>query len=308
MADLSGDNRHLSGERSRGQVMLIAGFVLAVSFLAVAVMLNAVIYSENLATRGEDARGSEAIAYKADIVDGSGQLLEYANDNETTFVDRTAAFNRTLRSMYNDTARIQAVGGIATDLSVRSVSEGTRVAQQDPTRNFTNATGSEQWVVTEDTAGTRAFQISVTDQSALANSAGNAFTVTVSNGTDDWAVSIYGNSTNTTVAVNGSGACTVGPTPSIDVTGGSINGKTCEPLVFASGVAGDYDIKFEEADAIVGTVSLVANTTDYNPDNYDSSSPRVASVMYSATLSLRHESADHVYATDVRVAPGETDA
>jgi len=304
MADLGGDNRRPSGNNSRGQVMLIAAFVLAVSFLAVAVMLNAVIYSENLATRGEDARGSEAIAYRADIADGAGQLLEYANENETTFGNRTEAFNRTLRPMYNDTARVQAIDGIATDLSVRSISEGTLVAQRDPTRDFTNATGSEQWVLAEDAAGTRAFRINVTDQSALASSTGDAFTVNVSDGSDEWSVSIYGNNTTTTtIEINGSSTCTVGSTPSIDMTGGKINGEPCESLVFASGVAGDYDIKFDNADAIVGTVSLVANTTDYDPDG-----PHVEAVIYSATLHLRHASADHVYATDVRVAPGESDA
>ncbi|QSG15123.1 DUF7261 family protein [Halapricum desulfuricans] len=308
MADLGGDNRRPSGNNSRGQVMLIAAFVLAVSFLAVAVMLNAVIYSENLATRGEDARGSEAIAYRADIADGAGQLLEYANDNGTAFNDRTEAFNRTLRPMYNDTARVQAIDGIATDLSVRSISEGTLVAQRDPTRNFTNANGNEEWTLVENAAGTRAFRINVTNQGALASSTGDAFTVNVSDGTDEWSVSIYGNSTNTTVAVDGSSICTVGPTPSIDVTRGEINGKPCDPLVFASGVAGDYAIEFDDADAIVGTVSLVTNTTDYDTDNYDSDAPRVEAVIYSATLHLRHASADHVYATDVRVAPGETDA
>jgi len=307
MADLGGDDRRPSG-RSRGQVMLIAAFVLAVSFLAVAVMLNAVIYSENLATRGEDARGSEAIAYRADVADGAGQLLEYANDNETTFGNRTAAFNHTLRSMYNDTARVQAIDGIGTSLSVRSISNGTLVAQRDPTRNFTDTTGSGNWTLVEDASNTRAFRINVTNQSALADSASDAFTVNVSDGTDEWSVSIYGNNTTTMVAINGSSTCTVGRTPSIDVTGGEINGEQCESLVFATGVTSDYDIEFEEAGAIVGTVSLVANTTDYDPDNYDSDGPNVEAVIYSATLSLRHESVDHIYATDLRVAPGETDA
>lgn len=308
MADLDGGDRRPSEKSARGQVMLIAAFVLAVSFLAVAVMLNAVIYSENLATRGEDARGSEAITYKADIVDGAGELLKYANDNETSFSDRTAAFNQTLRPMYNDTARVQAIDGIATDLSVQSISKGTLIGQQDPSRDFTSATGSEEWTLVENATGTRAFRINVTNQSALGNSPSDAFTVNVSDGTDRWSVSIYGNSTNTTVAVDGSSTCTVGPTPSIDMTGGEINGELCESLVFASGVAGDYTINVDDAEEIIGTVSLVANTTEYDSDNYDTDAPRVETVIYSATLSLRHESADHVYATDVRVAPGETDA
>lgn len=315
MADLKREDRRpfvgaRGGERNRGQVLLIAGFVLAVAFLAVAVMLNGVIYSENLATRGEDARGSEAIAYQADVVDGAEQLIESANENQSTFDERTTAFNQSVTSMYNDTALMQAVDGIATDVSVIGVTNGTHIGQFNASRNFTNNDGDPNWKLAEDIHGTRAFRIDVTDQTALSGGGGN-FSVNVTNGTDTWTAEIYGDANSTTIDVVGGGACTVGPTPEIDLTAGTVNATPCDALAFGSGVSEPYSIEFENANAIAGNFSLVVNSTSYDSVHYNSDrdSPFVEEgVIYSSTLHLRHESPDHVYATEADVVPGENDA
>ncbi|MCU4716613.1 DUF7261 family protein [Halapricum hydrolyticum] len=315
MADLRRDGRQLFGgdaerEVSRGQVMLIAGFVLAVAFLAVAVMLNAVIYSENLATRGEDARGSEAIAYRADVVDGAEQLIEYVNveyasGSGTPFENRTAEFNRSVRSMYNSTALMQSTDGIATDVTVIGVTQGTFIGQFNASRNFTSANGIEDWELANDTYGTRAFRINITEPGA------DDFVVSVTNGSDTWSAEIDGNSTNTTIDIDGAGSCTVGPTPEIDLTAGTVDGSPCEALSFGENVSAPYSIKFEDANEVVGNFSLVVNSTSYDATNYDSErdSPFADDeAVYAATLYLRHESPDHVYATEASVVPGENDA
>ncbi|QSG11368.1 putative pilin/flagellin [Halapricum desulfuricans] len=295
--------------------MLIAGFVLAVAFLAVAVMLNAVIYSENLATRDEDARGAEAIAYRADMVDGAEQLIEYANANRSTFANRTGEFNESVRAMYNSTALLQSTDGIATDLAVTGVTRGTFIGQFNASRTFTNDQELSSWTLVNNTYGTRAFRINITDQDALEDGAGNGFTVHV-NGSATWSAEIYDDGGNTTVDVDGAGSCTVGSTPEIDLTAGTVDGSPCEALAFGEDVSAPYSIEFENADAIAGNYSLVVNSTEYEDDNYDGTnyhndrdSPFVDDeAIYAATLRLRHESPDHVYATDATVVPGENDA
>ncbi|WP_229109696.1 DUF7261 family protein [Halapricum desulfuricans] len=315
MADLSRRSGSADGSASRGQVMLIAGFVLAVAFLAVAVMLNAVIYSENLATRDEDARGAEAIAYRADMVDGAEQLIEYANANRSTFANRTGEFNESARSMYNSTALLQSTDGIATDLAVTGVTRGTFIGQFNASRDLRNASGDPDWKLADDVKGTRAFRINITDQDALEDGAGNRFTVRVTDG-NTWSAEIYDDGGNTTVDVDGAGSCTVGSTPEIDLTAGTVDGSPCEALAFGEDVSAPYSIEFENADAIAGNYSLVVNSTEYEDDNYDGTnyhndrdSPFVDDeAIYAATLRLRHESPDHVYATDATVVPGENDA
>lgn len=294
----------------RAQVMLITAFVLAVSFLAVAVMLNSVIYTENLATRGEDARGSEAVQFRADAVAGTERLIEYANDNETNLTDIHSELNSTVRAMNNGTVPIQAVDGLATEITLEDTTNGTRIAQFNSSRNFTSAKVSDTWELAENIISTRSFRINITDMSSLSNLAtsGN-FTVLVDDSTT-WKLEIYKrNSTTTVLAINGNEACVSGPAPEIDLTAGTIDGERCEALVFGEGVSPAYEIEFENSNKIQGNFSLVVNSTGVDEDNYNNNedSPFSEDAIYAATIHVFHESASHLYETDARVIPGESD-
>lgn len=280
--------------------MLVTALVLAVSFLAVAVLLNGVIYSENLATRGEDARGSEAISYRADVLEGAEQLVEYANRNNTDtddYDDPRQDFRDSLDSMNNATAPVQAIDGLRTDVSVVSMINGTRIVS-NASEDFTNEDGDSNWTLASGVQGTRAFRINVTDLDSS-----DPFTVRVNdtNSTDEWTVEIYENGT---IVDHETETCTTGADPDIDLTAGTVDGQPCDALTFADGVSTPYAIEFENADEIEGNFALVVNsTTDDDPD-----SPFAHAAVYAATIHVVHESPDHVYETDIRVAPGENDA
>ncbi|PSQ15044.1 hypothetical protein BRD02_07705 [Halobacteriales archaeon QS_8_69_73] len=57
-------SRPMSDDADRGQLLVIVGLIIAVSFIGLAVALNAAIFSENLSTR-ESVDAEEAAAYAA---------------------------------------------------------------------------------------------------------------------------------------------------------------------------------------------------------------------------------------------------
>ena len=61
-------NRDCLRDADRGQLLLVAGLVMAVSLVALVVLLNASIYSENLATRGIEAADGDSLEVRAAAV------------------------------------------------------------------------------------------------------------------------------------------------------------------------------------------------------------------------------------------------
>ncbi|WP_231741260.1 hypothetical protein [Halorubrum sp. CBA1125] len=68
----------------RGQLMLVAALVVAVSLLTLVVLLNATIYSEAVATRGVEAADGEALEVRAAAVEGTGTLIDATNREGVT--------------------------------------------------------------------------------------------------------------------------------------------------------------------------------------------------------------------------------
>ncbi|MCL7418278.1 MAG: hypothetical protein M8354_10625, partial [Halalkalicoccus sp.] len=67
-------------EPDRGQLILVTGVTIAVILVALVVLLNTVIYTENLATRGIDSGADDALEYRATVVGSVGELIEYENE------------------------------------------------------------------------------------------------------------------------------------------------------------------------------------------------------------------------------------
>ena len=58
--------------RNRGQLVLLSGLVLATIFVALVLILNSAIYTENLATRNDGVPTTDAIEYRENTRQGSG--------------------------------------------------------------------------------------------------------------------------------------------------------------------------------------------------------------------------------------------
>lgn len=315
MADLRRDDR--------GQVLLIVAFLLAAAFVALALVLNSVIYTENIATRSEEARGTDAIFYKADMTDGAEDLIYTENRNDTSdFSAIDANFRRTVRSMQNRSAILHSMDGVFTATTVLSTTEGRRIGQFNASRNFTADSGLEDWDLATDVEGTRSFWINITNSNELETESNIdfllgsnlPFNVTVSDGTDVWAVRIYQDASvvpsETVVDVHDAGECRTGEDPVINLTAGTVDGETCSALDFGDGVSTPYTISFENAQKIQGNFSMVVETTTPTLDSRydtDTRTPFVFDAIYSSTIDVTYQSADLLYETEATVIPGESD-
>jgi hypothetical protein len=64
---------------------------LAVAFVGLALVLNSVIYTENLATRSEAAKASDAAKVHIDMVNGTERIISYTNENNDSSYARLRA-------------------------------------------------------------------------------------------------------------------------------------------------------------------------------------------------------------------------
>ena len=295
---------HLARE-DRGQIILIAAFALAVTFIALALIVNSAIFTENLASRGETGGSDDALEVRAMVEASVGEAIAGANVHNTTSTTTLGDGVKDGIAETTDQLELQHVtSGALVDVSLVSGSpvNGSRIAQNESGgRTFEDnaMSGDAEWAVvtrvephSDRYNATRAFRMNV---SALPDS-GDAFIVTA-NGTDGeptWEMRLYSDSDgdvdageDVTVEVttpSGSERCTheaEHPYVHVDVTGGTVAGEPCDALQrgfydgggtsvfdgrFAHGVGDErYNITFENGGEVVGNYSLVTRSTGANP-------------------------------------------
>lgn len=328
MANLSGDER--------GQIILVAAFALAIIFVAMALIVNSAIFTENLASRGETTGSNDALSMRAMVETNVGDAVASANRNDNSSTNTlTDAVNASIRNISQQTGRQAARSGRVVDVTATSFEGGTRIYQSNGT-TLANESNSAYLVaggVTRSAGGngTRAFEIDASSISASDNS--SAFTVRVQDSSstanlNSWRARIWANSTEGTVHVrtlkNDSGTtvvedCEVANSSSnvrIHVTAGTIDGEQCDALTtgpsgenfhFGTGATDTYDISFANADAITGNFSMVVhNETSLALPSLDSDID-ADRALYDVRVRYTYVTTDMRYETDVRVAPGEPD-
>lgn len=301
----------------RGQIILIAAFVMAVTFVSLALVVNSAIFTENLASRGETAGSDDALVVRHEVQQSVGQSIEYANTYDTTSEERQAAnvtesvatISDSLTSQQAETGKLVVIDGPT------AFENGTRIRDNASAggSTFENAStgGAPQpdWVVVENVERTRAFEMNLSDAS------GFAVTLAETSGTDRWQMAVTESSNDFTVTVSESGAtvgsCTVGPRRSvrIDVTGGLVGGDPCPYLHFGRGIDGQYDLYYNDSDDVTGNYTMVVGEDDYASANLTGSrtdgDPYTSHAIYAADVTYRYDGPSIVYNTTVRVAPGE---
>lgn len=291
----------------RGQLLLVGGIVLALTFIALAIVVNSAIFTENLATRGDVPGAEGAIEYRHETVQAVGGILAAVNDNESIGPD---TIEPAVENISVQGGLQQSRQGRVVNITYLDRESGVRVADNS-SGDFTDPSGNTTWTVAEDVSMTRNVQFEF--ESLRGN-----FTV-VLNETDS---SSYWNMTvtkdnNLTVEVNQagesprSGTCqTAGNLSTVDVTGATVNGAACqaleregtgEPLWFGYELD-EYNIEFENATAADGDYSMIvgdtANVDEAEFDNDDGA-------VYSVSVTYRYRTSAVRYETEVRVAPGE---
>ncbi|WP_280585545.1 hypothetical protein [Halorubrum sp. Boch-26] len=318
-ADRSRDGRRFR-DADRGQLLLISGLVVAVSLVALVVLLNASIYSENVATRGVEAADGEALEVRAAAVEETGKLIDGTNRNRpgdhdaavTAVENGTADLDAYLARAYADRGGVTNVSLVPSSIRRGSYVTGSLTA---------NGTGDSNATLAAGAARTRGFVVEVDPDSLAstdaAGAASGAFRIEFGDTTNETReVYVYENATDgdVTVAVgeNGSDPTVVCSTPSgdrvgVDLTGERVGDERCPGLWAASAgeLAGPHDVSMERTDAANGTAVLTAL-----PDSGDAvgSDHSATPAVYDTEIDFSYRTAELRFDTAIRVAPGEPDA
>lgn len=311
-----------SGQEARGQVIVVVALLLAVVFVALAVILNSAIYAENLSTRetADSIEASGAVSEAADDVEAAIRRVnadadrshEVLGTNLTAIVDARA----------NASTDRHAVRGAAYSLSLVGTTNGTQI-RQNTSRAFTNETGSGSWNLTEDAENVRDFRLNVsrdtleeTNESGLG--ADDPFYVYAHNGSGEWRAYVYRDDetgdVNVTVEADGEiqRTCRVADveTARIDLTAGTLEGTPCETLALSEWKEDEWEaVGYRNVDAgeenVTGTYGLVVRDATI-PDGYAEApdSPFTADAIYDAEIEVAYVRSDITHNRTVRVVPG----
>jgi hypothetical protein len=337
VADLSPGSRR---EGERGQLLLIGAFIIAVSFVVLALVVNSAIFTENLATRDEVAGSGDALEYRQEVTQSGGDVLTEINQNNSIDTsDQDDKLEENLGYINTQGGLQQSAQGRIVEVENGSVviETGIKVAQ-DTSRPFSNTSATSDfpavvtdWVVVEDVETTRNLRMNITDLDELASpSDPRPFELEIENSSASWGMTIIYEDTTDLVTVtvesptHGSPElCTRTATDfiEIDVTRGTVGGEPCHALSQTTdgtpmwfGLEGEYDIKFNNYDSIEGTYSFIIDDGDFdddnfgdggsNPDDY-SYDPYYRDAIYNATVPFNYHTADVGYETEIEIAPGE---
>ncbi len=322
-------DRSSSRGGSRAQLIIVTGLAIGVTLIALVVILNTVIYTENLATRSAGVGGQDAIQYRATAIEATGGVLDRENledydaqskatDNVTHGVDRV---DRLLRLQHVE-------GETAAEITNVSADDGAIVRQTDDTRQYLSSGGVGSWdVVTgveEDDL--RQFDLTVTSSTidSVATDPSSGFNVTVIDSLigDEWRLSVYQSSGDVVLAVhNGSqpgattGICGSPYSDSkveIDLTAGTVEDQPCDAIRFGEGLSGAKTVRFVRGTRVGGTFNATVNQSDpgvligfgVNPPP-STASPYFAEAVYSLRFDVHYEQPRLTYHDRVRVAPDE---
>ena len=317
-----------TGDRvvDRAQLILVAGLTIAVILVALVLLLNTVIYTENLATRGVDAGGNDAIEYRATVVVGVGELIDQENWQFEEIDETKDSLRAGIGSIDDGLSDQYLRRGVLVEINRSNIEfeEGILVVQ-DEHRAFESPSNESDWDLATDVKNIRQFSIN-TDRNSLnettaENATDDAFTISVDGGT--WQLSIYENESGylSVATTNGSGTtevCSIDqPEATLDVTGATLDSNPCPALIWADGVDSDeYTIEFLNGDEAQGTYDLTVDDGADLPVIEDileiaigeDDQPYSVDAVYSASVDIRYESTDLRFGTTVRIALGEPDA
>lgn len=272
----------------RGQLILVAGVVLAVLFIALALLVNTAIYTDNVATRGGDSAG-EVLEYQAGVTDSVGGLIDAENaaaDGGDNVSDVNSSVAGGISEVDTAFRRNNLRRSASTDLTVTGTAEGRLIRER-------NASDFESWEA--NASNVRGFVIDLDTD----NMTGSPLVIDLDG------AELKVNETGGDVVVNKTGGTecktTADGTVRFDVTGERLDGATCPfgwptfddtstiGIKNGTDAGGSYELTIESDDDLAW---LISGTTR---------------AVYSVNLRLRMDTPELRYETTVTVAPGEPD-
>jgi len=280
-------------------MLLVAALGLAVAFVALALVLNAVVFTENLATRNPDP-ADDALAYEGAVTEGVGGLLAETNrHDDADYVTLDDALRAGVDAWDRNASQLVAADGAVTSVELNDTSNGTRIVQ-DTAGDFNASDGSEDWTLAGEVSDVRRFVV-VADPASS-----GSLTIEVSNGSESWRVELSEDGDGTasvTVFESGSQMASVDhddETVAVDLTEGTVNGSTVENFTFAAGVTPSYNVTVADGSAATGRYQLFV---DEEHDDLDTEASTTRHAIYSATVDVTVHRSSMTYESPVVLAP-----
>lgn len=319
-------------QKNTAQLMIITAFVIAMTFLLLATLLNLVIYAENQAARGLTVAEQSAYETNTQTEDSLQKLMHKTNRQIIT-----NDYNRVYTSYKNGSefiAGVQKISGSKEKQLIQTQTEtvenGTRLIQ-DTDRNFTSAGNSTSWTVVDDTDSVREMRQDVIQDDLYTHSNSSeaidpsllsvkpVFNTQFNDGSGTWRVYVLNRSYNDSIyvhVVDPSGASygTCNTTSAnravIDYSNRTFAGEDCAALDFLGTLSSPYQIAYQDADNVGGQYHLHVSK-DYGAlsGNFNSAgttdSPYKAASVYSVTYTHSFTSNRIDYTTTRKIAPYE---
>jgi len=322
--------------RDRGQLVLAAALVIATILVGLALVLNSVIFTENLATR-QGPEKTDANTYRADAIDATTGAIVRANERNNTTDDAvhenvTAAVTEWSEA----TARERAAAGIDASVTVADTTNGTLLLQANRSRNYTaggSQAGDGNWTLA-DADGVRQFRLNVSRDSLHQSSvvgdlspseydttADESFHVVIDDGGDVWRVYAFNDSDVVRVFVEDpSGSYHGGNDDScqkeagnvtIKLANASVAGQHCDALGLYP-ASEPHTVRYRNAtldgdDRAAGSYRILVEASSVNQNPYydrdSGDSPFTTPAIYAATVRITHTADEETYTADSRVVP-----
>jgi|GEM_PF-1955699 len=317
MADLIGTD----SDRSRGQLLLVTGFALAVIIVALVLLLNTAIYSQNLATRGTDVGADEALSYRNTVESNLWPAVETTAHNDVENSSRSnveANVTERIDRLAATASRPHRSRGASADVEIVGFTDGTRLRQTDADRSLTDTSDTANWTMVSATDDVRRFELNTTGGLETTDDPRNeSFRIDVTgSGGDRWSVYVYENqsASEPRIAVRNAtdpdpdDVCrdaTTGP-PRLNLMAGTVNGVDCDALSFAENVSPPYEIDVGYGNRTEGTYDAIVQGTLVPGSNFNTSSnsPYTVPVVYDVQTRITYRSASLDYRVERGFGPG----
>lgn len=313
----------MEAEDDRAQLILVTALVIAVLFVALALIVNSAIYTENIATRDTGAETSTALQDQsvaiADLqtnLDRTNERLAPPEDGEDDYDSSHSNFRSGIEQWSKHRTEYQAKSGRIIDTDVTSVN-GTQIRQTED-GSFESADGRSDWTLVNDTEEAGLFEMTVDADSVYSSSGENQTVMTDESFyvlIDNRQIFIYEDSSgNFTVAAAEKGAEKDGDElaneecnfegiseATIDIHGGTVNGEECEQLDFYTDevVGTIHDIEYQNAvvdenERINGTYELIVDTEIVDSDKFSTANdvPSERTILYRIETELVYRSSE----------------
>lgn len=322
----------MPAETDRGQLFLVGALGLAVTFLVLALVMNGVIYTENVSARDLGTSTAPAIEFEGEAREVAGRLVA-GERGGAGYAEMEANATSGLANWSGAAQPFGAVEGDIVAMENSTATSGTEL-NQTPSRAFTDVGGAASWTLASDVT-TRGAWVEATPSATVSDvetesfgdltGSSGPFHLNVTDGSTTETVFLYGNgSGDACVAVfeNGSheaDGCVSGGSVRVDLVNGTYEDVSTgdetelQELRVFDRVGEGHDLEFGNGNAADGGYEFVVDAERGSANVHDAGfnagpsagSPRAVRVLYDVEFDLTYRSANVRYEATIRVAPGE---